>query len=639
MRDRLSAVLSDRYVLERELGRGGMATVYLARDLRHRREVALKVLDPQLAHALGPERFRREIDIAAGLQHPHILTVFDSGESDGILWYTMPFVDGETLRDRLSRTRELPIDVVMTLIREIADALDTAHARGVIHRDIKPENILLAKGHALVTDFGIAHAIDQGAGRLTATGLAIGTPAYMSPEQAAGDRNVEASSDVYSLACMAFEMLVGEPPYTGASSHAIMTKRVTDPIPSARRLRAAVPVAADLAIRRALSPTPADRYSSAGAFAEALARSSVAPRPTRRILAIAALGLLGVVLATMLVRRPAANRTSSVNPHLVKGNALVAKRTPAAASEAITEYQAVLADEPENAAALAKVGYTYALFGDWGWAHEGRTAAELHAMAIDYAARAIAADSTSADAWLTRGYVLTVDDPYRMRGAVEAFDRALAIDSTMAEGWYQLGQTLMALGNDTRAADAYRRAFALDHNRPLALMSLSAMLLQAGRVEEARRVVDSAVTASRTASSPYVRVVRGLIELSGGDVRSAHDDADLALAMDTNYTIPARTLLVRVLMAEGNRARAGAEVTRIVAEVGTGSLSPTTARFASSALLAVGRTSEAIDLIERARPRGAQLWFYLHGLEFQPLHSDPRFEQVYRQADPAANRN
>lgn len=182
MRDRLAIALVDRYTIERELGRGGMATVYLARDLKHRREVALKVLDPELTHALGSERFRREIEIAARLQHSHILTVFDSGETDGMLWYTMPFVEGESLRDLLSRDRELSIDVTFQLLSEIADALDYAHAQGVIHRDIKPENILLSGGHALVADFGIARAMHEETGRLTSTGLAIGTPAYMSPE-------------------------------------------------------------------------------------------------------------------------------------------------------------------------------------------------------------------------------------------------------------------------------------------------------------------------------------------------------------------------------------------------------------------------------------------------------------------------
>jgi tetratricopeptide (TPR) repeat protein len=253
---------------------------------------------------------------------------------------------------------------------------------------------------------------------------------------------------------------------------------------------------------------------------------------------------------------------------------------------------------------------------------------------VEYSNRAIAADSNSADAWLTRAYVLATDDPYRMRGAVEAFSRALALDSTTAEGWYQFGQVLMALGQDDRATAAYRRAFALDPNRPMALMSLSAIALKSGRVAEATRLIDSAVAASRTVSSPYVRVVRGRIKLNEGDVRAARDDAELALAMDTNYTIPARSLLASVLWAEGDTVAAAGEIARLLQILGSGNLSPTSVRFVASALLTQGRRQEAVALIERARPRGAVLWFYLQSAEFRSLRSDARFRRVFEEADP-----
>ncbi|HEU5218330.1 MAG TPA: serine/threonine-protein kinase, partial [Gemmatimonadales bacterium] len=213
---RLQAFLADRYTIERELGRGGMATVYLARDLKHNRPVAIKVLRPELAAVLGRDRFLREIAITAGLQHPHILALLDSGEAEGSLYYVMPFVAGESLRDRLERERQLPLDDALRITREVADALDYAHRQGLIHRDIKPENILLSDRHAMVADFGIARAVEQAGGdKLTETGLAVGTPDYMSPEQAAGSADLDGRTDQYSLGCVLYEMLAGHPPFLG----------------------------------------------------------------------------------------------------------------------------------------------------------------------------------------------------------------------------------------------------------------------------------------------------------------------------------------------------------------------------------------------------------------------------------------
>jgi serine/threonine-protein kinase len=264
--------LRDRYAFERELGRGGMATVWLARDLRHDRPVALKVLHPELAASLGPERFQREIRVAARLQHPHVLTVLDSGAVGERLWFTMPYVQGESLRDRLRRERQLPLDDALRIAREAAQALQYAHEQGVIHRDIKPENMLLTRdGNTLVADFGIARALGTaGDERLTETGLAVGTPAYMSPEQAAGDRGLDARTDVYSLAAVLYEMLAGEPPYTGATTQALIAKRLTEPPPSVRSMRPNVAEAVDLAIRKALSPVPADRFAGMAQFGAAL---------------------------------------------------------------------------------------------------------------------------------------------------------------------------------------------------------------------------------------------------------------------------------------------------------------------------------------------------------------------------------
>ena len=269
--------LRERYAFDRELGRGGMATVWLAQDLKHDRPVALKVLHGDLAAALGPERFQREIRLAARLQHPHILTVLDSGEASGRLWFTMPYVEGESLRDRLRRERQLPVDAALRIATEAARGLEYAHQHGVAHRDVKPENILLTRdGSTLVADFGIARALGGDDG-LTQTGLAIGTPAYMSPEQAAGDKSLDARTDQYSLASVLYEMLAGEAPWTGPTAQAIAAKRLTEPPPSVRAVRPNVPAAVDEAIRKALAPVAADRFASLEQFAQALQTTSAAP--------------------------------------------------------------------------------------------------------------------------------------------------------------------------------------------------------------------------------------------------------------------------------------------------------------------------------------------------------------------------
>ena len=267
----LRAALAGQYAIERELGRGGMATVYLAQDRKHGRPVAIKVLAPELAAAVGRERFLREIETAARLTHPHILPLHDSGEADGLLYYVMPYVEGESLRDRLTREHQLSIEDAISITREVASALSYAHSHDVIHRDVKPENILLSGGEAIVADFGIAGALDAAGGaKLTRTGVVLGTPAYMSPEQAAGDRALDGRSDVYGLGCVLYEMLTGEPPFTGPTSQAIIAKRFSDPVPSARRLRETISLPLDRAIVKALARAPADRFASTREFAEAL---------------------------------------------------------------------------------------------------------------------------------------------------------------------------------------------------------------------------------------------------------------------------------------------------------------------------------------------------------------------------------
>jgi len=317
-RDRLQEALRQRYALERELGRGGMAVVYLARDLRHDRPVALKVLLPSLAQSLGAERFLREIRTAARLQHPHILSVHDSGEADGQLWFAMPYVEGETLRQRLRREGQLSLPDALRIAREVADGLDFAHRHGVVHRDVKPENILLSDEHALVADFGISRALagEESGEALTETGVSVGTPAYMSPEQAAG-QPVDARTDVYALGAVLYEMLAGEPPFTGPTPQAVIAKRFhTDAIPL-RAVRPSVPEHVERAIGSALARVPTDRFASAAELARALegdattavpVSAPIRSRASRTGILLLALGVLlglGVLFGWSRMRRAA----------------------------------------------------------------------------------------------------------------------------------------------------------------------------------------------------------------------------------------------------------------------------------------------------------------------------------------------
>lgn len=340
-RGRLTSAVSDRYRVERELGQGGMATVYLAQDLRHSRNVAIKVLHDDLGAVLGPERFLSEIRTTARLQHPHILPLLDSGEADGLLHYVMPMVTGETLRARLERERQLPVDDAIRIAREVADALHHAHSHGVIHRDIKPENILLSDGHALVADFGIALAVQHAGGqRITLTGISLGTPQYMSPEQAMGERTIDARSDIYALAAVTYEMLVGEAPFTGPSAQAIVARVMSEEPRALVLQRRAIPDHVEEAVLQGLEKIPADRFSTAAEFASGLVsgagtsirrRDARQPQPRSRMVRIG----LGLIAAVALLAVGAAlgrflGRAAPAGPATRHWNLLLPERAPLA---------------------------------------------------------------------------------------------------------------------------------------------------------------------------------------------------------------------------------------------------------------------------------------------------------------------
>jgi serine/threonine-protein kinase len=359
--ERLSTALAERYVLEREIGQGGMATVFLARDLRHERRVAIKVLHPELSAMLGPDRFLSEIKLTASLQHPHILPLFDSGVADGLLYYVMPFVEGETLRARLDRERQLPVADAVRLAREIADALHYAHERGVVHRDVKPENVLLQSGRAVVADFGIALAVQQAGGtRMTQTGLSLGTPHYMAPEQAMGERNVDARADVYALGAMTYEMLAGEPPFTGPTAQAIVARVMTERPRALRIVRGTVPEYVDAAVNTALEKLPADRFATAALYSAALeASNATLARSGARSAATAPAHGLGARAALIGVAA------------LMVGGALgafaMSKRAPASASTAALALKYAVTPPDSVTLRLICCGQLFAISPDGRW--------------------------------------------------------------------------------------------------------------------------------------------------------------------------------------------------------------------------------------------------------------------------------
>ena len=387
LESRLFGALADRYRVERELGSGGMATVYLARDLKHDRDVAVKVLRPELAAMLGADRFLNEIRISARLDHPHILTLIDSGSADGFLYYVMPFVRGESLRSKLTREKQLGLGETLDIARQIGSALDYAHRQGVVHRDIKPENILLHEGEAVLSDFGIAVAVEEAGGnRLTESGMSLGTPQYMSPEQAVGERSLDARSDVYSIAAVVYEMLAGEPPHSGASMQAIIAKLLTERPTRLRVLRHTVPEVVDAAVARALAKTPVDRFTSAGAFVQALTTpASDAPRrwsaAARRWAPLAAGAAVAAAAAALfLARAPAASPLPDRVQLTLTGNAISPSLSPDGTRFAFAEkqcdqagsctYQLVIQDQ-DGAGRLVltrDIGYIYKT----QWTNDGR---------------------------------------------------------------------------------------------------------------------------------------------------------------------------------------------------------------------------------------------------------------------------
>ncbi|MFN0179032.1 MAG: protein kinase domain-containing protein [Gemmatimonadales bacterium] len=793
------------------LGRGGMATVYLARDLKHDRDVAVKVLRPELAATLGSDRFLREIQIAAKLSHPHIVPLFDSAEDDGRLLYVMPYLAGESLRERLDRDRRLPVAEATEIARQVASALAYAHGQGVVHRDIKPENILLQAGQAVVADFGIARAIDaagagDSAGRLTETGITIGTPRYMSPEQILGGE-VDGASDIYSLGCVLYEMLAGEPPFDGPTARAVLARHSIERAPSLRERRAEVSRALADSVATALAKAPGDRFPTAARMAEALGSATVPPSPIRRerragriaarLAGAAAVALVGwwalgpqngrdggpppsptasvavlyldnlsrdsndvylvdgiteeiisrlgqverlaipsrgavrrwrgravddpaavgrtlgvthllggsvqragarlrvrielvnastgariwgrtldqldgdvLVVAdtiaqavarevvgrlapeelTQLTLRPTQSREAY--DHYLKGNFHLARRASEAdGRRALEEYQAALRIDPRFAAALGRLGLVYGIYASWPWVAPGRGMDSMVALGLAAANRALELDSTSADGWLARGFLLTpaLIDADGWRGfavapflmvsgltcrvpvldcraeAVRALARAVDLDPRNGEVWYQYGRAQMG----SAAGDsAIVHALSLTPDLTPAAWHLGLNSLRARNPERAALYLDSAIALGRRDLSVYG--LRTEARIARGDGAGARADLETVARLVTDSV----SAVYHGYLEIAGAARMGDSGTaRALADSLLRRFPPTATRRHSiwfglaAALVTVGSTDRGVALLEQAIARGDDLRVTRNPV-WDPIRKHPRFRRL-----------
>ncbi len=802
--DRLGAALADRYTIERELGQGGMATVYLAHDLKHDRKVAIKVLRPELGATLGPERFLQEIRVAAKLQHPHIVGLLDSGVyadpgggAELRPYYVMPYVEGETLRDRLARGGPLPLAETVRLTIEIADALAKAHKAGVVHRDIKPENILLADGHALVMDFGVAKALassqrpeqpkDAKDPRpLTTLGVTIGTPAYMAPEQVAADPHVDHRADIYALGLVTYEMLAGGSPYSATTPQQQMAAHVTQPPAPIQGKRPDCPDALNAVVMKCLAKSPAERWSTAEEIVAQLRavevtgphRASLGPRWRAAgigavILVVVAVlmgrrltksatdaaggdSTVGVMLfdnlthdtayayladglaseiATSLARVPrlevrspgavrSAQRGGEADPrvigrrldvrnvvegefqrggdririavrlvavpsgtqrwgdswtrpindllavqeeiaravataiagkllpqeqsvlavrvtsdpeaydHFLRGNFLLASRSPGGTAGAITEYTAALRGDSSFTQAEARVALAYALYAAWGWDYPGLSSDSLITLGTQAADRALTRDSSSADGWMARGLLRYLRQPRTLDGALPALRRATELDPRNAEAWQQYGAAMMFTGQFEASTVSYRRALALEPGRAVTWNELASAYVLLHREAEAMAAYDSAVAVDPNFYPAYAG--RSRLRLRGGDRAGARADAEAALRVSPpGEEYWGLAPLGALAAVEADTAKARGLMAQAIAPFAKRPFGAVPAWAVIFGLVAAGQQDQALSWLERATPRGALLWWGMQYPELDPLRRDPRFERVMAESRPS----
>lgn len=639
----VDTVVADRYVLEEELGRGGMATVWRARDLRHERLVAVKILHPELASAIGVERFVREVRLTARLQHPNIVPVLDSGvlpASGGtsLPWYAMTYLAGESLRALLAREHQLPIEQALQITEAVADALQAAHQEGILHRDIKPENVLLADGRTYVVDFGIAKALlETGGERLTSTGVSIGTPAYMSPEQTSGSA-IDARSDQYSLATLLYEMLTGEPPFTG-NTQAIMARRLTERARPMRPVRSTVPEPVERAVLRALERSPVDRFPDITTFAAALRIQGSAdadaapPRASKRWRAIAAAGLLVVVVLTAWLRfgKAVGVHRGPSDPAVValyqRGLRGYDKRTTVGTLDAIAAFNAAVTRDSTFSLAWNGLADTYLRAYDRTFPIPGVPQDSVLRLALSSVERALATDSGSGNAWLTKALLSRSVDPTDNAPMIRSLRRAIALDSTNARAWHSLAIGLAENGDFPGAMTAWRRCVTLDPSYTQGVAFLGLGHYWRRQYDSASKWADSAI-----ALDPNYLLGRssvGYIAVERGDY--GHGVAAFEASRRLTSDVEALNSLAGAAFAEARAGRGSAARIRLrEAELRANAFSPTplhTAVYMSQAYAALGEAEHAVGWLARFQPR-ANMHFQLHlrcDPPFDPIKSDQRF--------------
>jgi tetratricopeptide (TPR) repeat protein len=646
--EHVAAALPRRYTVERILARGGMATVYLAREHQPARTVALKVLDPAATAHVARERFLHEIDVVSKLTHPNIVPVFAAGQAADTLYYVMPYVAGESLRARLERESCLAVDDAITIVRDVADALEYAHRRGIIHRDIKPENILLHEGRAFVTDFGVARALDTASGPHTLDGITLGTPAYMSPEQVKGEHGLTPQSDVYALACVVYEMLTGEPPFAGRTAQAVMQRHLADTPPALRTLRSAVPGPVEQVVLRSLAKTPTDRPPSAAAFARDLSASMELRAVTAGTRSGRMLTLLWWVLAAAAVvaaaagtewwtrRRDAAARAaqeadaeelrSIADGFYREGQVWLRLRTADGLHRAIAAFDSAIARDPTFAPAFADLSKAYSLAVVYRY-HIGLPAYAAASRALALANRAIALDPSLPEGYEARGYVAS-----RAGGPLDLvrgdFRQAEHLNPGGAEALSWSAMVASREGRTDEALSRAEQAIALQPRSPPRHIALAMEALRAGRndqaVEEARHAIrlDPRLMLSRAFE------LRGL--LAGG--RSAE-----CLAVEPG---PHAGLHAACLWQEGRRAEARAMVDSLERAIAGGTLGDTVftpvlrAEDLATYYAWTGDAPNALRWLRRAfdeSPLGIEPRV-LHSALFARVRDDPAFTAGMQEA-------